>query len=50
MFADAPFAKRITDACQEPQATTPAELSTYMREESARWLKVIKAANLKLER
>ncbi|MCC6532730.1 MAG: tripartite tricarboxylate transporter substrate binding protein [Burkholderiales bacterium] len=49
MFADTAFAKRISDAGQEPQATTPEGLTKHMREESARWSNVIKAAGLKLE-
>ena len=50
MFADAPFAKRISDMGQEPQPSTPAELLAHMRNETERWSKVIKAAGLKLER
>jgi tripartite-type tricarboxylate transporter receptor subunit TctC len=50
MFADTAFAQRIIDQGQEPQATTPAELTTYVRAESKRWSEVIKRAGLKLER
>ena len=50
MFADAPFAQRIIDQGQEPQASTPAELTAYLRAESTRWSEVIKRAGLKLER
>ncbi len=50
MFADPPFTKRLVDAGQEPQATTPDELRAYMREETQRWTKVIKAAGLKPDR
>jgi tripartite-type tricarboxylate transporter receptor subunit TctC len=46
MFADPPFAQRIIDQGQEPQAGTPAQLATHMREESKRWLGVIKQAGL----
>ena len=49
MMADAPFAQRITETGQEPQATSPAELHAYMRAESERWSKVIKAAGIKPE-
>ena len=50
MFADAPFAQRISDMGQEPNPTSPAELIAHMRSESERWSRVIKAAGLKLER
>jgi tripartite-type tricarboxylate transporter receptor subunit TctC len=33
----------------EPSPSSPEELTRYMRDESARWAKVIKAANIKLE-
>jgi tripartite-type tricarboxylate transporter receptor subunit TctC len=46
MLADPPFAKRLSDQGQEPQSTTPAELTAYMRAESERWSGVIKAAGL----
>jgi tripartite-type tricarboxylate transporter receptor subunit TctC len=50
MFADAPFAQRISEMGQEPQPTSPAGLVAHMRSETERWSKVIKAAGLKLER
>ena len=46
MLADPSFAKRLSDQGQEPQSSTPAELTVYMRVESARWAGVIKAAGL----
>jgi tripartite-type tricarboxylate transporter receptor subunit TctC len=46
MLTDPPFAKRLVDQGQEPQPTSPAELTAYMRAESERWSKVIKAAGL----
>ena len=46
MLADPPFAKRLSDQGQEPQSTTPAELTAYMRAETERWAGVIKAAGL----
>ena len=49
-ITDAPFAQRIIDQGQEPQSSTPAELSTHMRAEFVRWSDVIKRAGLKLER
>lgn len=50
MFDDPQFAQRVIDMGQEPQPTTPAGLTAYMRGESERWSRVIKAAGLKLER
>ncbi len=46
MLADPSFAKRLSDQGQEPQSSTPAELSAYMRAESERWAGVLKAAGL----
>ena len=46
MLADPPFAKRLADQGQEPQSSTPAELTAYMRAESGRWAGVLKAAGL----
>ncbi len=46
MLADPPFAKRLVDQGQEPQSSSPAELTAYMRSESERWSKVIKAAGV----
>ncbi len=48
MLAEPTFARRLSDQGQEPQSTTPAELSAYMRAESERWAGVIKAAGLAL--
>jgi len=50
MFADPAFAQKITNQGQDPQHTTPEGLLSFVREESDRWSKVIKAAGLKLER
>jgi tripartite-type tricarboxylate transporter receptor subunit TctC len=50
MFDDPQFAQRVIDMGQEPQHTTPAGLTAYLRGESDRWSKVIKAAGLKIER
>jgi tripartite-type tricarboxylate transporter receptor subunit TctC len=49
MIADPPFAKRLIDLGSEPQSSSPAELEAYMRKESERWGRVIRAANLKIE-
>jgi tripartite-type tricarboxylate transporter receptor subunit TctC len=50
MIADPPFAQRLIELGSEPQSSTPEELRAYMRKESERWDRVIKAANLKIER
>jgi tripartite-type tricarboxylate transporter receptor subunit TctC len=50
MIADPPFAQKLIDVGSEPQSSTPAELRAYMRKESDRWSRVIKDANLKIER
>ena len=50
MFADPPFAQKIVELGQDPAASTPAELTAHMRNETARWAKVIKEAGLKPER
>ena len=41
--------QRLMPQGAEPSASTPQELTQYMREESARWAKTIKAANVKIE-
>jgi tripartite-type tricarboxylate transporter receptor subunit TctC len=43
MIADPPFAQRLVNLGAEPQSSTPAELSAYMRKDSERWARVIKA-------
>jgi tripartite-type tricarboxylate transporter receptor subunit TctC len=50
MIADPSFAQRLIDLGSEPQSSSPAELRDYMRKESDRWNRVIKAAGLKIER
>jgi tripartite-type tricarboxylate transporter receptor subunit TctC len=50
MIADPPFAQRLIDLGSEPQSSTPEALRAYMRKESERWDRVIKAAGLKIER
>jgi tripartite-type tricarboxylate transporter receptor subunit TctC len=50
MIADPPFAQRLIDLGSEPQSSSPAELRAYMRKETERWDRVIKAAGLKIER
>jgi tripartite-type tricarboxylate transporter receptor subunit TctC len=41
--------QRLMGAGAEPSSSSPEELTQYMRAESARWDKVIKAANIKAE-
>jgi tripartite-type tricarboxylate transporter receptor subunit TctC len=43
MIADAAFAQKLINLGAEPQSSTPAELSAYMRKDSERWAGVIKA-------
>lgn len=43
MLADPPFAKRLIEFGQDPQASTPAELTAFMRAEATRWGAVLKA-------
>lgn len=50
MIADPVFAQRLIDLGSEPQSSTPEELRAFMRKESDRWDRVIKAAGLKIER
>jgi tripartite-type tricarboxylate transporter receptor subunit TctC len=46
MLADPPFAKRLIEFGQDPQSSTPAELTAFMRAEAARWAAVLKATGL----
>ena len=46
MLNDPAFAKRLSDQGQEPQPTTPEELTAFMRAETDRFAKVVKAAGL----
>jgi tripartite-type tricarboxylate transporter receptor subunit TctC len=41
--------QRLMSQGAEPSPSTPEELTRYMRDESARWAKLIKAANIKVE-
>jgi tripartite-type tricarboxylate transporter receptor subunit TctC len=41
--------QRLMSQGAEPSPSSPEELLRYMREESARWSKIIKAANIKAE-
>jgi tripartite-type tricarboxylate transporter receptor subunit TctC len=46
MLNDPAFAKRLSDQGQDPQSTTPAELTAHMRAESDRYAKIIMAAGI----
>ena len=50
MLADATFAQKIVELGQDPAPTTPSGLTDHMRNEAARWTKVIRDAGLKPER
>jgi len=41
--------QKLIGAGIDPLQSTPQEMAAYMRSESAKWGKVIKAANLKVE-
>ena len=41
--------QRLMSQGAEPSSSSPEELTQYMREESGRWAKVIKAANIRIE-
>lgn len=46
MLADPAFAKRLSDQGQDPQSSTPAELTAHMRAETERFSKIIKSAGI----
>ena len=46
MLNDPVFAKRLSDQGQDPQASSPGELTQYMRAESERFGRVVKAAGV----
>ena len=46
MINDPPFAKKLADQGQDPQSSTPAELTAHMKAESDRFAKIIKAAGV----
>jgi tripartite-type tricarboxylate transporter receptor subunit TctC len=41
--------QRLASQGAEPAATSPEELARYMREQSAKWAAIIKAAGVKAE-
>ena len=46
VLSDADLAQRMATQGSEPHASTPAAMAAYMREESARWKKVIASAHI----
>jgi tripartite-type tricarboxylate transporter receptor subunit TctC len=49
VLADPDLLQRLASQGSEARATTPAVMATYMREESARWKKVIATAHISIE-
>lgn len=49
VLASPEVSQRLMTSGAEPSPSSPEELTRYMREESARWAKVIKAAGIKAE-
>jgi len=49
MLADPQTVQRFQSQGGDPASSTPAELAAYMKEETARWTRVIKTANIKIE-
>jgi tripartite-type tricarboxylate transporter receptor subunit TctC len=49
MLADPQMTQRFQSQGGDPASSTPAALTAYMREETARWIRVIKTAGIKIE-
>jgi tripartite-type tricarboxylate transporter receptor subunit TctC len=49
ILAQSDVAARLTAQGSDPRGSTPEELAHYMREESARWSRVIKSAAIKVD-
>jgi tripartite-type tricarboxylate transporter receptor subunit TctC len=49
MLADPQMSQRFQSQGGDPASSTPAQLTAYMKEETARWKRVIKTANIKIE-
>jgi tripartite-type tricarboxylate transporter receptor subunit TctC len=49
MLADSQMTQRFQSQGGDPASSTPAALTAYMREELARWTRVIKTAGIKIE-
>ncbi len=41
--------QKLTDAGIEPLTSTPGEMTAYVKSEAAKWARVVKEANLKVE-
>ena len=48
-MASADMTERFIALGGDPETGTPAELRIYMANESAKWAKIIKAANIRIE-
>ena len=49
MLADPQMTQRFQSQGGDPASSTPAQLTAYMREEMARWTRVIKTAGIRIE-
>ncbi|HEV2008915.1 MAG TPA: tripartite tricarboxylate transporter substrate binding protein, partial [Burkholderiales bacterium] len=49
ILAEPEMAQRLASQGAEPRSSTPAELATFMRDETERWKKVIRSAGIKAE-
>ena len=49
ILAEPEMAQRLASQGAEPRSSTPAELATFMRDETERWKKVIQSAGIKAE-
>jgi tripartite-type tricarboxylate transporter receptor subunit TctC len=49
VLADAGIRDFLTKAGVDPEGSTPEELGKYMRSELAKWARVVKVANIKLD-
>ena len=49
MLADPGIRDFLTKSGIDPEGGSPEELTRYMRSELAKWAKVVKAANIKLD-
>jgi tripartite-type tricarboxylate transporter receptor subunit TctC len=49
MLAEPQMSQRFQSQGGDPTSSTPAALTAYMREETARWTRVIKTAGIKIE-
>ena len=48
-ITDAGVRQKLVDAGVEPVSSTPAEMSAYIKSETAKWAQVIKVGNIKVE-